>query len=134
MDNKKSYTIHAILSLVVGALIYFLFRPHTLFLSWLVINAPLAHLSFPTDMVVRYYLPDALWSYALCFSLYRLHLPSVRKAIFFSLGAIAFGCLWEGLQYFDYVPGTGDCLDCVAYGVGSVMALCIYFFIKRRRI
>lgn len=134
MHYKKFYTIHAVGSLAAGALVYFLFRPHTLFFSWFFIKAPLAQLSFPGDTVVRYYLPDALWSYSLCFSLFRLHLPSVKKALCFSLVVFAFGCLWEGLQYTGYVSGTGDGLDCIAYGVSCMVALCIYYWIQRRKI
>lgn len=133
MNIKRVYTLFAVVSLAVGAVLYFLFRPHTLFLSWFSVSAPLSQCSFPGDIIVRYYLPDSLWCYALCFSLFRLYLPQKRGAVWISLTALAFGCLWEGLQYIGCVPGTGDILDCVAYGVGSISALCIYFLTKRRK-
>ena len=134
MNCKKIYTVNAILSLVAGAFIYLFFRPHTIFLSWLLVDAPLARLSFIGDNVVKYYLCDFLWCYALCFSLFRLHLPSTSKAVFIALCAFAFGSVWEIMQYIGWVSGTYDFFDCVAYGAGSISALCIYFLIKRRKL
>lgn len=134
MSTKKLYTMNTVWSLTAGAVIYLLFRPRVLFLSWLSVRSPLSQLSFPGDIIVRYYLPDSLWCYALSFSLFRLHLPSARKAIWISLGTFAFGSFWEAMQYINCVPGTGDIFDCVAYGFGSLPALCIYFLIKRRKL
>ena len=133
MNYKKIYTLNAVISVAAGGLIYLLFRPHALFLSWLSLDLPLARLSFFGDIFVRCYLADFLWCYALCFSMFRLHLPSKRNAVFISLCAFLFGCLWELLQYTGLALGTGDCFDCVAYAVGCMAAVCIYFLIKRRK-
>ena len=114
-------------------MIYVLFRPHTLFFSLFVSRAPLARFSFPGDDFVLYFLPDVLWGSALCFFLFFLHLPPPKKAILLSLTAFVFGCFWEELQLSGIVSGTGDLLDCLAYGAGSTAALCIYHFRKRRK-
>lgn len=133
MNYKKIYTLNAVISVAAGGLIYLLFRPHALFLSWLSVDSPFAEFSFFGDTLVRFYLADFLWCYALCFSLFRLHLPSNKNAVFISLCAFLFGCLWELLQYMGHAVGTGDCFDCVAYAVGCMAAVCIYFLIKRRK-
>ena len=131
MSLKKRCTVNAVCSLAAGALLYYLFRPRTLFLSWFPFSGPFARISFPGGMIIRCYLPDSLWCYAFSFSLFRLHLPSGKKAAYLSLLSFVFGCVWEFLQSIGVVSGTGDLLDCVAYGVGSLAALCIYFFIRR---
>lgn len=133
MRTKSSCILHAVGALGIGALLYFLFRPHTLFLSWLTVQSPFWQLQFPGDTIVRYFLPDALWSYSLTWLLFRVHLPTGRKTVLLSALSFVFGCFWETLQYTGYVPGTGDMLDCVAYGVGAVTALCIYIYLTRRR-
>ena len=132
MNIKRVLSVHAVLSLMAGAVLYFLFRPRTLFLFWLSGGGILASRSFPGDTVIRYHLPDAFWSGALCFSLFRLHLPAGWKAVLWSAVAFGCGCTWEALQYFDLVSGTADVLDCIAYGLGSLYALCIYYFLLKR--
>ena len=124
-SSSRSYSLNAIFSLAAGAIIYLLFRPPVLFFRWIKICGIFAKASFWGDVIVRYYLPDLLWSYALCFSLFRLHLPSMKKAFFLSLLSFLFGCFWEIMQYVDFVSGTGDIFDCVSYGVGALAALCI---------
>ncbi|MBR3145146.1 MAG: hypothetical protein IKF53_04580 [Clostridia bacterium] len=133
MTNKTIYSLNAFLSLLIGAGIYFLLRNDILFLSWIPVKVPFAHLSFLGDEIIRYYISDALWSYSLCFSLFRLHLPETNIAIIVVSLSFCFGCIWEVLQYYGFVKGTGDIFDCVAYGVGCLAALCIYFLIKRRK-
>lgn len=117
---------------MMGVLVYVLFRPNTLALSWLSMNAPLAGCSFWGDDLIRYYVPDTLWCASLCMSLFRLHLPNKKTASLIAFSALLLGCVWEWLQTGGSVAGTGDFMDCLAYGVGSAVALCIYFPIKRR--
>ena len=133
MCFRKLYLINATCSLMAGTAIYLFFRSNVLFLSWLSVKIHLLWLYSSGNIIVRYYLPDLLWCYALCFSLFCLHLPSAKKAVFLSLLSFAFGCVWETLQCINFVSGTGDVFDCVAYGVGSFAALCIYFLIQRRK-
>ncbi|MBQ3865585.1 MAG: hypothetical protein II776_01690 [Clostridia bacterium] len=132
MNEKPFLTLCAAVSLGVGAGIYFLFRPGTLFLSGLPFAPPLGDVSFPGDGFVRFFLPDLLWCSSLCFALFRLHKPSSKKALWLSVLAFGSGCGWELLQYTGVCAGTGDVWDCLAYGAGSVLALSI-LFLKRRK-
>lgn len=133
MNIKKFCTLNALLSVLIGAVIYYLFRPNTLFLTWLHINSLSPDISYKDDIGILNHLPDFLWSYSLSFALYRQHFPSIRKAAFLSFITIVFGGVWEILQFSSYVSGTCDIFDIVAYGVGSITALCIYYLFKRRK-
>ena len=134
MRLKWFCTVNAICALFAGAILYLLFRPNIVFLYWLHNSAQLSQFSFTGDTVVRYFFPDYLWCYALCFSLFRLHLPATGKAVLISISAFVFGTVWEIMQWVNCVPGTGDILDCVAYGAGALTALCIYLLNKRRKL
>lgn len=134
MSIKKTCFVHSIISIMLGALIYYLFRPNAVFLSPFLISSKLIHYSFCGDWIIQYYLADFLWSYSLCFSLLGLHTPSYKKSYFCFFITAAFGLLWELAQHFHFVSGTADIFDFVAYCTGSLSALCIYYFIKRRKL
>ncbi|HCH28583.1 MAG TPA: hypothetical protein DEW35_03650 [Ruminococcaceae bacterium] len=133
MDLRKTLAIHAVISLVLGITIYYLFRMSVILLAWVPGNAVLANISFPGDSIIRFYLPDFLWCYALCFSLFCIYLPSFKRAPIYSLVGVVYGCIWEYLQYKGFLSGTADFFDCLAYGVASITALCIYNKTKRRK-
>ena len=96
------------------------------------LNLPAIHfnISFPGKTIIRNYVPDIIWCMALNLLLFALHFPSLKIAKLISFFTFSLGCVWESLQFFTIIPGFGDVIDCLAYGVGSFLALCIYYSIK----
>jgi hypothetical protein len=116
-------------ALVLGALVYILFRP----------NTHIAHLfdGFPVVIQLRegsfflslsnfdYYVPDLLWSFALSCGIQAICEPEKTKCYVCALVALSCGVAWEILQWCDVVSGTGDFLDILMYLAGSVLSILI---------
>ncbi len=120
MKNKfyKKYLIfcltNCLLSLVVGIVFYLLGR--TNFLNGLSIETKSILLT------LSFYLPDALWAYALYYALSFMH-NSLISALLTFLTSFC----WELLQKFNFVNGTYDCIDIFMY----LMAILIAVIIKK---
>lgn len=106
--QKIDLFINVIIPLVIGAGIY-----------------TMGHLSG----FVRNQLPDALWAWAL-FSC--LLIIWNRRANTFWIVASFVSCIaFEVLQNYKWIPGKGDYLDVMVYGISGTLALLTnqYFFI-----
>ncbi len=123
--NKRKYpslcyfALHAVSALLLGTLMYLLFRPDThisraFYSVWDI--RPLAHglqsvIPRPLLSFLRYYLPDLAWTYALTFTL-----SSILKATRFGLRLSAclsalFALGLELCQKYGIMQGTFDPLD-----------------------
>ena len=111
--------VHALVALTLGFLCYVLFREHT----WLNRLAPALSLpasATPVSRFLRWYLPDALWGYALC-----CVLSCVVSPLPACLLTAATGIAWEAAQAFLLVPGTGDLFDVLTYTLAGLLAVMI---------
>lgn len=80
------------------------------------------------NSVIKNYLPDALWAYALTSSIFIIW---KREANYFwLLLVIIFFVLFEILQYLHFVKGTGDVWDVLTYLTATFMAIIINKFVK----
>ncbi len=106
--------INSLLSLVTGVICYLLGRTNFLNGVSIETKSVLLKLSF--------YLPDALWSYALYFAVSLIHKSWISAFLTFFTGIC-----WELLQQFHVVNGTFDCIDILMY----LMAILIAVIIKK---
>lgn len=131
--GKGFILINCILPLLIGLLIYIFFRTNTPIHR--VINgllnynfeAPFADINNCLFIdLLRYYLVDGLWCYALVFALVactsRL---TIKKTI--AIGFIAFlsGAVFEVLQLKNIVNGTFDWADLCMYLIAATVAVWI---------
>jgi len=131
----RSYLLHAALPMLVGGLIYVLFRtPHLLMFQWfetLGIDGPIAaarvHTMPLADSLpewIRFSVPDGswVWSATATMSLIWHDKGGWGRWFWISLGAaIAIGS--ELIQLYPPMPGVFDPVDLVAYAVAHVAAL-----------
>ncbi len=125
--SSKFYIIcilNSFISLLIGVIVYILFREQTY------INKLLSFAFHFSESVfidfLRFYLVDALWAYSLVFSL----------SIFineFTAGAISFifSFVWEIMQKYSVVRGTFDILDILMYLSACIVAVLIIHILKR---
>ena len=115
--SRKKYCLfcftQTLLALLLGATIYVFF--------WLEATNP---------AWIRFFLPDALWSYALCFALAGVWGNTVKSLILVSILDAGWGIFWETLQHFHLVPGTGDFWDVFVYIVAMLLAICVLYNLK----
>lgn len=138
MDLKKVALRRAASALLLGFLLYGLFRKGTLLHYWFPFLAAgaLADVSFIGDTFFRYYAPDFLWGYALTMMLYVVFSPLKQGMLAVAPFWIGFGVgtVYELLQFVSVFPGTGDIWDVFFYLCAALVAYIeIKFYIKRRK-
>ena len=124
--------LHVCIPILMGLIIYALFRPNSLLLShWLInmniniyglINQLQANVHFLPPAILLYNMPDALWMYSftsLMIILWDNKLSSI-SAFWILLVPFA-GILTEAGQFFNIIPGTFDILDLLFLIIASVL-------------
>lgn len=115
--QRVKYFILAAVVLFAGLLIYLIYRPNS-YISKLVLrliplyipkNPPLAGRRF-----LRFYIADYLWAFGLSCCLRCILTDKSQKKLCFAITSFM-GIIYEFMQCFDIIPGTGDICDCVLY-------------------
>lgn len=136
MSKRMMNLFLGLLSLFIGFASYLLFRENT-FISGVFagLNA-LEHIRtyfeiFSCDFL-KYYFPDFLWAFSLSCLLEAFCARTVKGTVICCFTAIACGSIWEALQWFRLLSGTGDCLDIIMYLLGGI--LCLLINTKEKRV
>lgn len=79
---------------------------------------------------LKFWLPDFLWGFSFGCYLQAIYLPKGKAALLLGGISLVFGILWELMQYFAVVPGTGDVLDILLYFLASI--ICTLINLKER--
>ena len=128
MSKSIYFTVFSAASLLLGGIIYILFRENTYIAgvfdySWL---EPVRNcISVLSCDFIKYYLPDFLWSLSLCGFLIAIFAPKLVGAIICGATAVLCGTLWEFLQCLGICSGTGDVFDIVMYLAAACVAVII---------
>ena len=131
MTKRAVDIVVAILALVIGGFIYVAMREDSYVATIFQNIYPVAYLQNSLSdfrlMWLSFYLPDYLWGLSFACSLISLFLPS-GKAIGWSVGVmILCGSLWEMLQVWQVVNGTGDIWDVLMYFLAGATVILINF-------
>jgi hypothetical protein len=78
--------------------------------------------------IIKNYVPDALWAYALASSIFIIWNRHVNY-LWLSF-VILFFVVYEILQYLHFTKGTGDVWDVVTYLTATFIAIIINKFVK----
>ena len=134
MLNRIKTAVLGLAALLLGAVLYILFRP-TSFVSvsfgaygWL--SQLRTWLQPFTCNFLCFYLPDMLWAFALSCGLQTILTPKKWGIVLCGVTAFVCGAIWELLQWLGAVRGTGDWLDILMY---FLAALALIFVNKRRK-
>lgn len=126
MRHKWKYNVCAILCLIVGALVYVVFRNDVLFLKLLGIQADVEVNIAPSllSQFILYNLSDALWALSLM-----LFLSTQTNRVVRFCG-LMLPTVMESMQAFRIVPGVFDFVDLLIY---ILIAITFYIRWKRKR-
>ena len=125
-------------TLLLGGLIYILFRQETLqmfgwfdSLNLLGIISELRELTIPVKKYLPewfiYSLPDGLWVFSYVSGLMLVWDNHINKSNFFWIILIPFLALSsEFFQLFNLIPGTFDLIDMTFYLIGAVLPIIIF--------
>ena len=103
---------NCLFSLLIGIFFYIVGRTEFLSILGTVVNDFLLTASF--------YVPDALWAYALYFAL-----SLFQNSFIATILTIGAGILWEVLQKTNLVNGTFDFFDIILYLIATLVAVII---------
>lgn len=124
MRRRKKYVLLGVVSLVLGAMIYIVFRENSYigitFNSISMIQEIRRVLDGFSCGFLKFYLPDFLWGFSLCCNLLAVYIPKRNGCIICVGIAFLCGCVWEWMQYKGIVSGTGDINDVLMYLLASV--------------
>lgn len=131
MSRQKTNLIFGVSALVIGALIYILFRSDTyiskIASKFLGIRNIQNRLSLLNSNLIKYYLPDFLWAFSLaCMLQVSLKELSFGRMVS-GFVAIACGVIWECLQALDVISGTGDLWDVAMYLLAGLLSIYINY-------
>lgn len=133
-SGRKRNILLCISSLVLGWLIYILFRENSqigvLFGSAYVQGLRKAVAWLSCDFL-QFYFPDFLWGFSLCSGLLAIYDPGLKGCIVCGCTAALCGYAWEWMQYINIVSGTGDIYDILMYSLAGFM--CIIINLRRER-
>ena len=124
MSKRKLNIILGILALILGFLLYVLFRENVYIAKCfdnfeIVVQIRRCLLPY-TSGFLKYYLPDFLWGFSLCCGLQAIYNPGIKGTIVCGCAAFFCGGIWEWLQYRTVVNGTGDVLDIMFYFLACI--------------
>lgn len=111
--------INCVTALLAGTLLYALGRTD--------IFSGTPYLLKLTFKTLSFYLPDALWAYALFFAL-----SVINDGITSSVLTFISGLCWEILQKFDIAKGTFDYMDICMYLVAILIAIIIIKYWRKK--
>lgn len=78
--------------------------------------------------IIKNYLPDALWAYALASTIFIIWNRVINH--YWLLLIIIFFVTFEILQYLHIIKGTGDVWDIASYIIATFMAIILNQFVK----
>lgn len=128
--NRKMYSIAlGISSLAIGGAYYLLFKNNTIlesivckFVDYIPIKNQLPRI---TSSFMNNHFCDFLWVFSLGCGLCSIFEPTKKKSMVIFVAVVILGIVWELLQYYGVVGGTGDILDVVTYIFGAFISLLI---------
>lgn len=139
LDNRILKLLAASIALVIGGLIYIIYRSESLIMfSWFDNLGLSNNISFLRELYsansiyswVKYNMPAALWLFAYLFvidAIWEKRMTSpMYKAFFWFMPVIA--VLSEVLQLINLLPGTFDIFDVCSYIVAVVIYFILNFF------
>ena len=137
MSNTKSIVL-AFSSLMVGCIIYLLFRQDILAVHWIGnpkwIEPFRINIGYDGNLltyILLYCLPDALWFFSFLLFEFILYDKSIILCRILLYSTIAIPFLLETLQYCKIIGGTFDILDVISYLTALLIVLIIEKYEKK---
>lgn len=132
------YLINIFIALILGLLIYIVFRPDTYISKWFSESTHLGSIAIgmrvKKNIVIaflRNYMGDFLWAYALTYSV-QIFIEANRKKGYIALiiSCIIFEILIEVMQKLNIISGTFDLYDIIVEVFATCSATLFIYMVK----
>ena len=134
MSNRLFYAVLSVASLLLGGILYLLFRENTyisaLLKDFTVLEEIRDNLRFIENDFLKYYFPDFLWSFSLAFGLLTIFDSNFKGIVICIVVSFFCGLFWEIFQFLNIFSGTGDLFDIAMY---LTAAVCVVVICSKRR-
>lgn len=128
MSKRILNALLGVSALVIGLGIYVFFKPNAVvsrLFDFAFVSELRSFLS-PCDLpFIKYYFADFLWGFAFCCGLAFIFQPKGKELLLCGAGGIAFGAVWELLQWTGIMSGTGDICDIIMYLLAATAVMLI---------
>jgi hypothetical protein len=128
MEKRIFLVANIILPLFLGAAVYFFTSEDVVFVEMVSsflgkpINNVCADPYSVVTRLVRYYIPDVIWAYALVFALYFSFGNNAARVKIVFVIAVIFSSIMEAIQLFPAIPGTFDLIDILVEAIAEIIA------------
>ncbi len=121
----KKWTIFWWVPLIIGCLIYSLFRTDYIIYNKLLGNlfTPLTSADTFLERVIVFSLPDGLWAMSYTILIFHIRKDKTFRTIIWSLIIPVIGAFSEIGQFYLLIPGTFDFMDLIMYIVAPSMVI-----------
>ena len=130
--KKKAFCIfNIIFPLLVGAVIYWFTSTDVIFVEVVrsiwgrPIHTGIGNIGGGIARLVRYYMSDILWAYALVFALYLAVGSNAARVKTAFVIAVVFSAVMEVIQLSPVIPGTFDVIDILVEATAEAIAALI---------
>lgn len=130
-ENTKIFIFHIMFPILIGGIIYYLISPEVLFVKKMdsLLGTGIHIKTIGTDSflvkIIRSYLLDMLWGYALVFALFFTFNNNTAELKKIAIVAFSFSVLMETLQLTSFVRGTFDVFDILVEFLAEAAAVVI---------
>lgn len=135
--NSFKYCILGSVSLVLGLSVYVVFRPGTYvarFIFGTFCKCCVADIfGVLNNNFIKFHFADFLWAFSFACFLHAIFEPALIGSLLCAALTGTFGMVYECLQYFDVVGGTGDLIDCLIYMIAGVVVVAMGLILKGGR-
>jgi len=139
--SRKFYGLLSLLTLLLGIIIYLIFRDisNMVLFTWIQKPQFLQTTLIPLKQTIfsdflKYHLPDMLWFVSAVLFIRFIWFFKIKIQTVYILSFYAIGLAFEISQLSKKVPGTFDCLDIFFMGIAAFVEGIIYRFLILRRI
>jgi len=121
----KKCTIYWWVPLIIGCLIYTLFRTDYIIYNKLLGNLfkPLTFADTFLERVIVFSLPDGLWAMSYTILIFHIRKDKTVRTIIWSLIIPVIGAFSEIGQFYLLIPGTFDFMDLIMYIVAPSIVI-----------
>jgi hypothetical protein len=136
---RALYGLLSFFTLLIGVVIYFLFRDlnNLILFTWIPKPEFIITILIPTkpsifSSLLKYYLPDMLWFISAILFLRFLWFYKIKEQTIYIFCFYGIGLVIETSQLSEKVPGTFDWFDLLFMGIGAFVEGLLYkIFVKR---
>lgn len=134
--NKRNIIVYCttgLVSIIVGLVIYLLYRRETYIAQFILPKVFTDNqFNFANRDFIKFYFVDYLWGFSLSCGLHAIINPMKSGTLICTFVVFICGLIYEIFQYTDIIKGTGDMVDILLYLLAGLSVNIIFYLLKEK--